>query len=62
VNGTDIKIARIRAGIRQYELAQRAGIRADELSLIENNRLVVKPEKMARITAALDEVANAVAR
>ena len=53
VDGTDIRIARIRAGLKQYELAQRAGLRQNELSLIENNRATATPEKSARIAQAL---------
>ena len=55
MNGTEIKIARIRAGLKQYELAQRAGVREVELSLIENNRRQPSPEKLARIIGALPE-------
>lgn len=53
MNGIDIKIARIRAGLKQYELAGRAGIREPELSLIENGRKRPSAAKLARITAAL---------
>jgi transcriptional regulator with XRE-family HTH domain len=58
MTGTEIRIARIRAGLRQYELAQRTGIREPELSLIENNRKLVSPEKLARIVAVLPEVSR----
>ncbi len=61
MDGTDIRIARIRAGLRQYELARRASIREPELSLIENNRKQPSPEKLARIIAALPEVAHVIA-
>ena len=60
MNGTEIKVARIRAGLRQYELAARAGVRETELSLIENNRKRPSAEKLARIAAVLPEVADAV--
>ena len=49
MNGIEIRIARIRAGLKQYELAHRAGIREPELSLIENanryHRLYRKAER-----------------
>ena len=55
MTGLDIKIARIRAGLKQFELAQRARVRPNELSMIENDRIVVSPEKLGRIVAALDQ-------
>ena len=60
MDGLDILVARRRAGLKQFELAQRAGMRPNELSLIENGRLPIKPETLARITAALrqKEAAN----
>lgn len=53
MQGIDIRIARIRAGMKQYELAQRAGIREPELSMIETGRKRPSPEKAARIENAL---------
>lgn len=53
VEGMDIRIARIRAGLRQYELAERAGVRQSELSLIENGRLKPSAPKAERIARAL---------
>ena len=60
MDGLDILVARRRAGLKQFELAQRAGMRPNELSLIENGRLPITPETLARITAALrqKEAAN----
>jgi transcriptional regulator with XRE-family HTH domain len=52
--GLEIRIARIRAGLKQYELAARAGIREPELSLIENGRKQPSAEKAARIVEALN--------
>lgn len=54
VEGIDIRIARIRSGLKLYELAQRAGIREPELSMIETGRRQPSPEKAARIAEALD--------
>jgi len=53
VDGIDIRIARIRAGLKQYELAERAGIREPELSMIETGRKQPSPEMAARIENAL---------
>ncbi len=58
MKGTEIRIARIRAGLRQYQLAERAGIREPELSLIENNRKRPSEAKLSRIVAVLPEVAH----
>jgi len=54
MQGIDIRIARIRAGLKLYELAQRAGLREPDLSMIETGRREPSPEKAARITAALE--------
>ena len=54
MQGIDIRIARIRAGMKLYALAQRAGLREPELSMIENGRKQPTPEKAARIAAALE--------
>lgn len=53
INGIDVKIERIRLGVRQYELAQRAGIRPNELSMFENGHTRLNPEKLDRVMAAL---------
>src|SRR6476661_6140494 len=54
MQGIEVRIARLRAGLKQYELAQRAGIREPELSMIETGRKEPSPEKAARITEALE--------
>jgi transcriptional regulator with XRE-family HTH domain len=53
MQGIDIRIARIRAGLKLYELAQLAHIREPELSMIETGRKVASPEKAARISEVL---------
>jgi len=53
VDGLDLKIARLRAGLKQYELAQRAGLRPNELSLIESGHLVPARDKLERIRLVL---------
>lgn len=47
--GMEIKIARIRAGLRQYEMAARVGILANRLSEIEAGRRRPSPELLERI-------------
>jgi DNA-binding transcriptional regulator YiaG len=54
MQGIDIRIARIRSGLKLYELAQRAGLREPELSMIETGRRQPSPEKAARIVEALN--------
>jgi transcriptional regulator with XRE-family HTH domain len=49
VNGLEIKIIRIRAGIRQYELAARLGIPANHLSEIESGRRQASDKLLTRI-------------
>lgn len=53
MEGIDIKIARIRAGVRAYELAQRVGLSESAMSRIETGRKPASPELAARITDAL---------
>ena len=47
--GVELKIARIRAGLRQYEVATRAGILPNRLSEIEAGRRRPSPELLDRI-------------
>jgi len=55
VNGIDIKIARLKAGIRQYELAARLGIHPSHLSEIETGRRKPSPELDDRLNRILEE-------
>ena len=50
-----MKIARIRAGVRQIELAQQTGISAAYLSLIENGLKIPSGEQAKKINVALGE-------
>ena len=52
-DGTDIKIMRIRSGIKAIELAKQIGISNVKLSLIENNRIDVSKDVLEKIQAAL---------
>ena len=51
--GLEIKIARLRAGLKQYELAARLGISSTQLCEIELGRKVLSPELAQRITEIL---------
>ena len=53
MQGIELRIARIRAGLKQYELAQRAGIRPNELSLFETGRARPNADKASRLARAL---------
>jgi transcriptional regulator with XRE-family HTH domain len=53
MDGTELRIARIRVGLKQYEAAQQAGMRPNELSLIENGRASASPEQLARLSQVL---------
>ncbi len=53
MDGIEIKIARIRAGVRAYELAHRVGLSESALSRIETGRKQPTTEELARITEAL---------
>ncbi len=51
--GVEIKIARIRAGLRQYEVAMSVGILPNRLSEIEAGRRRPSPELLERILRAV---------
>jgi transcriptional regulator with XRE-family HTH domain len=53
VDGIEIKIARIRAGVRAYELAHRLGLSESALSRIETGRKQPSAELAERIADAL---------
>ena len=52
--GVELKLAHIRQGLNQYELAQRVGIAPNRLSEIEAGRRTVSTELIRRITEVLD--------
>lgn len=52
--GLELKIARIRKGIKQWELARQVGICQNTLSLIEQGRRKPAPELLRRLLEALD--------
>jgi transcriptional regulator with XRE-family HTH domain len=47
--GLQLKIMRLKAGIRQYELAARLGIHPSKLSEIESGRYTPSPELIDRL-------------
>lgn len=49
VKGIDIKIMRIKAGLRQHDLAARLGIPPNRLSEIESGRREPSPQVLQRI-------------
>jgi len=54
MDGIELKILRIRAGIRAYELARRLGMSESALSRIETGRRQPSPELTERIAGALN--------
>ena len=59
MDGIEIKIARIRAGVRAFELAHSIGLSESALSRIETGRRVAGPDELARLMAAVDSLAVA---
>lgn len=57
--GMDLKVARIRAGIKQYELASYLGLPQTTVCDLENGRRSLSPEKVASITDAIQTLKNA---
>ena len=53
LTGTKLRDRRMAAGLRQADVAARAGISASYLNLIEHNRRNVTPEVMERLADAL---------
>lgn len=54
--GLEVKIARLRVGMKQYELAAKLGIGPPRLSVIESGRCSIPPELAEEIKRVLDEV------
>lgn len=55
--GLQLKVARIRAGLKQYELAARVGVSGTVLSRIETGLTEPGGELLARLWAELDSQA-----
>lgn len=54
VTGFDLKIRRLTAGLRQYEVADRAGLASPRLSEIENGRRAFDASTALRIIHAIE--------
>jgi transcriptional regulator with XRE-family HTH domain len=57
MTGRELRILRIRAGLRLFELAAKAGMSPSKLSLIECERKPASTEDMRRLLEALRAVA-----
>jgi transcriptional regulator with XRE-family HTH domain len=55
IYGVELKITRLRAGLKQYELAAKVGITQTKLSEIECGRLQPSPELLQRVLEAIEE-------
>jgi transcriptional regulator with XRE-family HTH domain len=53
VDGLELRISRLRAGLKLYELADRIGLSESALSRIETGRTQPSPELVVRITEEL---------
>lgn len=62
MDGLEIKVRRIRAGLYQYELAARLGMNQTKLSEIECGRVLPSPELQERILEAIRGARDAKAR
>lgn len=51
--GLELKIARLRAGLKQYEMAAKVGIASTQLCEIETGRREVSPELLERILGVI---------
>ena len=56
--GLQLKIERIRLGLRQFELAAQAGIHPSRLSLIESGRVTPHPDELMRLREVLAHAAG----
>lgn len=54
MTGLEIKMARLTAGLKGYELAAMLGITPDKMSRIEVGRLIPEGELLANIRRALN--------
>lgn len=59
-SGIELKIARLRAGIKQYELASQVNITPSHLSEIESGRREVSLELSQKLVAAIQSLSPAV--
>ena len=62
IRGIELKLLRIRAGVRQYRVAQELGVPPSILCEWENERRPIPPHQGPRILAAIDRLAMGGAR
>jgi len=55
VKGLELKIMRLRAGLRQYDLAARLGISPNRLSEIETGRRQPSPEVLEQLLQIINQ-------
>ena len=51
--GLELRIARLRAGLKLFELATKAGVEETRLSRIENSRRTPRPDEIHRLEKVL---------
>lgn len=57
-SGLELKLRRIRLGLKQYAVANRAGMSQTALCLMESGRAELSPEKVDVVLRAMDEMAG----
>ena len=57
--GLELKIARLKSGIKQYELASKLNITPSQLSEIESGRREASPELSQKIKTAIQSLSPA---
>ena len=57
LSGIELKVLRIRSGVKQYQLAQALGIPASVLSGYENGLRAISPDLAKTMTRAIEELA-----
>ena len=57
--GLELKIARLRAGLKQYELAAKVGIAPTQLCEIETGRRELPPDLLQRILRVINSSRDA---
>jgi transcriptional regulator with XRE-family HTH domain len=58
MTGLDLKILRIRAGMRQYRVAAALGISQTVLSQVENGQRTVPPERLEDMARVVRDLAG----
>ena len=57
MNGLDLKIERVRRGLRQYRVAAALGITSTTLSQIENGQRIVPQERLEEFARVIRSLA-----